>query len=217
MTTSFSLLPTNRPAPATAPSTGPAERWAELENPRRRIEAMPTGETTAATAPDGSPVPARPAPARPGVRRASAALEGGAHRLFNGVVDVVMRLLVPLAVVALMMGVARTFLDLWAVWRSASIATGFDVLVTDILSMFVVVELLKSVFEYFEAHRLKLTFILDAALVFLLREAMIGLYKHTLAAGEIAALGALLAVLGALRVGAVLFSPAAADAARAGP
>lgn len=176
------------------------------------------------TSPAPAPPPPLDAPAAPaaprarfGFGRASAAIDGGANRFFGGVVDVVMRLLAPLAVVALMMGIARAFLDLWAVWRSASISIGFDILVSDILSMFVVVELLKTVFEYFEAHRLELRFILDAALVFLLREAMIGLYKHTLNAGEIAALAALLAVLGALRVGAVLFSPAAGDAARPTP
>jgi len=39
------------------------------------------------------------------------------------------------------------------------------------------------------------------------REVMIGLYKHALGAGEIAALAALLLVLGAFRIAAVVFSP----------
>jgi len=142
-----------------------------------------------------------------GVREVGVALEGAANRTFNKAVDWVVKLLMPLAIVALMMGIARVFLDLWNVWRSPSIASAFDVLVTDILSMFVVVELLKSIVEYFEIHRLKITFILDAALVFVLREVMIGLYRHDLHAPEIAALSALLLVMGAVRIAAVRFSP----------
>ncbi len=142
-----------------------------------------------------------------GVRDAGLALDGTATRWFGKAVDLVVKLLVPLAILALMMGIARVFLDLWGSWRTPSIATAFDVLVTDILSMFVVIELLKSIVEYFEVHRLKITFILDAALVFVLREVMIGLYRHAIAPSETGALALLLLVLGVLRIAAVRFSP----------
>ncbi len=79
--------------------------------------------------------------------------------------------------------------------------------------MFVVIELLKSVVEYSEIHRLKLTFVIDAAVVFLLREVMIGVYRHTTDAGQIGAIAALLAVLGAFRVAAVRFHPEAGSVA----
>jgi uncharacterized membrane protein (DUF373 family) len=153
--------------------------------------------------------PSRPDSARSRLEDAGAALESGATRWFNRIVDVIVRLLVPVATIALMLGIARVFLDLWAVYRSATIAAGFDLLVTDLLSMFVVIELLKSIIGYFEFHRIKITFILDAAVVFVVREVMIGLYKHALGAGEIAALAALLLVLGAFRISAVVFSPQA--------
>ena len=144
-----------------------------------------------------------------GVRDVGVALDDAASRVFRRTIDWVVKLLMPLAVIALMMGIARVFLDLRAVWRSADIASGFDLLVTDILSMFVVVELLKSIVEYFEIHRLKITFILDAALVFVLREVMIGLYRHEMRAPEISALAAMLLVMGAVRIAAVRFSPEA--------
>lgn len=142
-----------------------------------------------------------------GVKEAGLALEGAASRTFRHAVDWIVKLLMPLAIIALMMGIARVFLDVWQVWRGPSIAAAFDVLVTDILSMFVVIELLKSIVEYFEIHRLKITFILDAALVFVLREVMIGLYKHEMHAAEIAALAGMLLVMGAVRIAAVRFSP----------
>jgi uncharacterized membrane protein (DUF373 family) len=142
-----------------------------------------------------------------GVKEAGLALEGAAGKIFRVAVDWIVKALVPLAIIALMLGIARVFLDVWQVWRGPSIATAFDVLVTDILSMFVVIELLRSVIEYFEIHRLKITFILDAALVFVLREVMIRLYEKEMHAAEIAALAAMLLVMGAVRIAAVRFSP----------
>lgn len=73
--------------------------------------------------------------------------------------------------------------------------------------MFIVIELLRSIIEYFSVHRLKITFIIDAALVFVLREIMIGLYEHSLETGMITALAALILVIGGIRTLAVVFSP----------
>ena len=139
------------------------------------------------------------------MRKAAALSESGIMEVFRWAVDLVVKLMIPLVVVALMMGIARLFLDLWAAFRAQNISTGFDLLVSDILSMFVVIELLKSIVDYFEIHRLKLTLILDAALVFTLREVMIGVYRHTLHAADVGALAVLLLVIGGVRIGAVLF------------
>ncbi|MFL5273150.1 MAG: phosphate-starvation-inducible PsiE family protein [Anaeromyxobacteraceae bacterium] len=162
-------------------------------------------EIQARTQSERAAIPARNDRMRSRLGDAGARLDSGVTRWFNRLVDLIVRLLVPLAVVALMLGVARVFLDLGAVYRSPSIGAGFDLLVTDILSMFVVIELLKSIVDYLEVHKINITFILDAAVVFVVREVMIGLYKHAFGAGEIAALAVLLLVLGAFRVAAVRF------------
>ncbi len=117
------------------------------------------------------------------------------------------KLMIPLVIIALLMGVARVILDLRAVFGSRTIAAAFDMMVTNILSMFIVIELLRSIIEYFAVHRLKITFITDAALVFVLREIMIGLYEHTLEQGMILALAALILVIGGIMTLAVIFSP----------
>jgi uncharacterized membrane protein (DUF373 family) len=161
----------------------------------------------ARTQPDGPAIPARNDRMRMRSRLgdAGARLDSNATRWFNRLVDVIVRLLVPLAVIALMLGVARVFLDLGAVYKSPSIGAGFDLLVTDILSMFVVIELLKSIIDYLEVHKINISLILDAAIVFVVREVMIGLYKHAFGAGEVAALAVLLLVLGAFRIATVVF------------
>lgn len=128
-------------------------------------------------------------------------------KYFTKIVDSMIRLMIPLVIIALLMGAARVILDLRAVFGSQTIAAGFDMLVTNILSMFIVIELLRSIIEYFTVHRLKITFITDAALVFVLREIMIGLYKHSLEKGMIFELAALILVIGILRTLAVVFTP----------
>ncbi len=135
---------------------------------------------------------------------------------FRKVVDILIKLMIPLVILALMMGIARIILDLRVVFTSPTIAAGFDLMVTNILSMFVIIELLRSIIEYFELHRLKITFIIDAAIVFVLREIMIGLYQHSLAYMDIIALAVLILIIGSMRTLAIIFSPEKAKEASGG-
>jgi uncharacterized membrane protein (DUF373 family) len=128
-------------------------------------------------------------------------------RLFKKVVDIIIKLMIPLVILSLMIGIARIFLDLKAVFKSPTIAAGFDIMITNILSMFIVIELLRSIIEYFEIRRLRITFITDAALVFILREVMVGIYQHKVNAVETGSLAILLLVIGVIRTLAVVYSP----------
>ena len=126
---------------------------------------------------------------------------------FRKTVYILIKMMIPLVILALMMGIARIVLDLRVVFGSPTIAAGFDLMVTNILSMFVIIELLRSIIEYFELQRLRITFIIDAAIVFVLREIMIGLYQHTLASMDVIALAVLILIIGGLRTLAIVFSP----------
>ncbi len=127
--------------------------------------------------------------------------------IFNKAIDIIIKMMVPFVLLALMIGMARLFLDLVTVFKSSSIKEAFDMIVTSTLSMFVVIELLRSILDFFEKHRLRITFIIDAALVFILREIMIGLYSHSLGASNVAALALLLLALGIVRAIAIVYSP----------
>ena len=128
-------------------------------------------------------------------------------KLFKKVVDVLIRMMIPLVILALMLGMARIFLDLKGVFLNPSITEGFNSLLTDILSMFVVMELFRTILEYFEIHRLRITFIIDGALVFILREIMVGIYQHKISATETISLAVLLLVIGVIRTLAIMHSP----------
>jgi uncharacterized membrane protein (DUF373 family) len=128
-------------------------------------------------------------------------------RLLKKVVDIIIKLMIPLIILALMIGMARMFIDLRLVFDSPTAAGGFTIMVANILSMLIVMELLKSIIEYFEVRRFKITFIIDAGLIFVLREVMIGIYQHKIGAFEIASFAILLLVLGSIRALAVVYSP----------
>ena len=61
--------------------------------------------------------------------------------------------------------------------------------------------------EYFRVHRLRLTFIVDATLVFILREVMIDLYQGQSSPLQLVALAFLTLVLSLLRTLAIVYSP----------
>jgi uncharacterized membrane protein (DUF373 family) len=145
------------------------------------------------------------------LRQASASFDSSATRLFRLITGWIVKLLVPVAIVALMLGVARVFVDLWHVVQAPDIRSGFDTIVTDILSTFVVIELMRSIVGYFEVHRLDLTFIIDAAVVFLLREVMIGVYGQAFDGGQLAGIAGLLLVVGAFRLAVVRATPRPMD------
>ena len=128
-------------------------------------------------------------------------------RLFKKVLEIIIKLIIPLVILALMMGIARIIIDLKIVFKSPTIAIGFDTMVTNILSIFIVIELLKCIIEYFDIHRLRITFIIDAALVFILREIMIGIYQHKTDAFTTISFAVLILFIGVIRALAIIYSP----------
>jgi len=126
---------------------------------------------------------------------------------FDHVMDWFFKLLIFFVVLILAVGLARLFWDVWRVMAISELKEAFGFTVTNLLAFFIILELFKSLIEYFREHRLKLTFIVDATLVFILREVMIGLYQHQASPLQVAALALLALVLGAVRTLAIIYSP----------
>jgi uncharacterized membrane protein (DUF373 family) len=120
--------------------------------------------------------------------------------------DTIFKILTLFVILALVIGTARIFLDMGKIY-SGSIDAGFNILVTDILGMIVVLELFKGLLEYFELHRVRITLMADMTLIFVLRELMIALYQHKLDWEEVVAMSLLITALGGLRIMAIVRSP----------
>lgn len=124
--------------------------------------------------------------------------------IFQRTIDIVFATMLVFITLGIVAGVVRLFLNLGTVLTTQAITGSYLPIISDVLTLFILVELSRSLVDYFDANRLRLTFIVDAGIVFVLREIMIKLFEHKLSVEEILALSALLLVLGALRVASVL-------------
>lgn len=123
---------------------------------------------------------------------------------FDRITGVIFGIILLLILLGITLGTARLCIRLVQLFTGPDMTEGYLVFISDILSLFVLVELSRSLADYFTTLRLRMTFIVDAAIVFLVQEIMIKTYQHTLAPGGAYADGALLFVLGALRIASIL-------------
>ena len=124
--------------------------------------------------------------------------------LFDRVISMVFGLMLVFIAIGIVVGVARLFLNLGNLLINDDITRQYMRIISEVLTLFILIELSRSLVDYFSAHRLRMTFIVDAGIVFVLREIMIKLFEHKIAVAEIYALSALLFVLGGLRIASVL-------------
>lgn len=125
-------------------------------------------------------------------------------KLFDRVIGTVLSVMLAFITLGIIIGVAMLFLTLGDLLVSKELAREYQHIVSSVLTLFILIELSRSLADYFTTHRLRMTFIVDAGIVFVLREIMIKIFEHKITTEEIYALSALLFVLGALRIGSVL-------------
>jgi uncharacterized membrane protein (DUF373 family) len=125
------------------------------------------------------------------------------NKLFNKVTDVVFMAILIALTLAMAIGTVKLFGNIWQMLAEPGITGKYIGIITDVLTLFVLVELSKSLVDYFRSHRLRMTFIVDAAIVFFIREVMIMVFQHKISTNEIYSLSVLLLVLTVLRIGSI--------------
>ena len=123
---------------------------------------------------------------------------------FDKSVDVVFGIILVFIIFGIAIGTAQLFFTTWKLLAFEGVTGHYIDIIADVLTLYVLIELSRSLVEYFNTHKLRLTFIVDAAIVFVLREILIALFKHELKPDMLYAFSAFLFVLGALRIGSVL-------------
>lgn len=124
-------------------------------------------------------------------------------------IKLVLSMLILTILTALADGVVMTFIDIALLFRRPVDEALRQVLI-DTLILLAVVEVFKTTLTYFSEGRVKVTFIVDTILVVMLTEVISEWFK-----GEgllhMTALGAILLILGAMRIVAVRCSPTTGD------
>lgn len=123
---------------------------------------------------------------------------------FDKSVDFVFAIILVFIILGIAIGTAQLFVTTWKLLAFEGITGHYIDIIADVLTLYVLIELSRSLVEYFSTHKLRLTFIVDAAIVFILREVLIALFKHDIKSDMIISLSILLFVLGMLRVASVL-------------
>ena len=122
--------------------------------------------------------------------------------LYENIITIVFSIILFFTTLSILIGAGRLFYRLGDVFNVGGVTGNYIYIFTDVLTLFILVELSRSIYEYITIRKLRLTLILDAAIVFILRDIMIALFKHNINNETIYALSTLLLVLGLLRIGA---------------
>ena len=125
--------------------------------------------------------------------------------LFNKVTGYIFGIILIFTTLALMVGAFRLFYGLYELSRTTGVTGNYMYIFSDVLTLVILLELSRSLFQYFMENTIRLPVILDAGIVFVLRDIMIGLFEHKLKTDDIYALSALLLVLGVVRIGFSLY------------
>jgi len=123
------------------------------------------------------------------------------RKLYNKVIELVFAIILLFITLTMIIGVVRLFYRVGELLQEGGITGNYLYIFTDVLTLFILIELSRSLFEYFTSHRIRLTTIIDAGIVFVLRHIMIDLFNHQLDTNSIYALSVLLLALGAVRIG----------------
>lgn len=124
--------------------------------------------------------------------------------LFEKFMGAVLSVILAFITLGIIIGVVQLFLTLGDLLATKELAGQYQQIISEVLTLFILIELSRTLVDYFTTQRLRMTFIVDAAIVFLLREIMIKIFEHKITPEEVYALSVLLLVLSVLRIGSVV-------------
>ncbi|RTG99511.1 hypothetical protein CSW23_02125 [Thermus scotoductus] len=127
--------------------------------------------------------------------------------LYRRATRLVFNLVLVALLIGLFVGVGRTFLELGLTLSEPTVRLGLKELITNVLSLVIVLELVRVFVEYFEFERVRLEVLLEIGVALALRELLLLLFAEKLSGLDLFfwTLGILALVAG--RTLAVQFSP----------
>jgi len=132
--------------------------------------------------------------------------------IFRKFMQCIINVLVVYIILVLSIGLIRTLCGIKNFFINMPIGQTFNIVVTEILTFLVIIELFRSFIDYFEAHRFRLNTMIDPAIMFVIRELIVKLYdQEGLSWQGLSSFGFLIVCLGVVRTLAVRFSPGEDD------
>ena len=127
--------------------------------------------------------------------------------LYRRAIRLVFNLVLVALLIGLFVGVGRTFLELGLTLSEPTVRLGLKELITNVLSLVIVLELVRVFVDYFELERVRLEVLMEIGVALALRELLLLLFAEKLSGLDLFfwTLGILALVAG--RTLAVQFSP----------
>ena len=122
---------------------------------------------------------------------------------FHGVIDAIFGVILLMITFGIMIGVLHLFKTVGVLMVHKELTQDFQSIISELLTLFILVELIRSIVDYFTSRQLRITFIVDATIVFILREIMIDLFETKINPDQIYAMSVLLLALSVLRFGSI--------------
>jgi len=124
--------------------------------------------------------------------------------IFHRIVDAIFGVILLMITFGIAIGVLHLFKTVGFLLVHEELTRDYQSLISELLTLFILVELIRSIVDYFTSRQLRITFIVDATIVFILREIMIDLFETKISPDQIYAMSALLLALSILRFGSIL-------------
>lgn len=129
--------------------------------------------------------------------------------IFGRSIELIVNVLILYIIVILVIGLVQTIAGIKILLGAASFSEGFTLVVSDLLTFMVIIELFKGFVDFFKAKRFSLHNMLDPAILFVIREMIVALYREHFDWATLLGFSALILALGFCRTLAIKFSPQA--------
>jgi len=128
-------------------------------------------------------------------------------KLFGRFLELIVNILILYIIVILAIGLVKTIAGIQVLIGAASFSQGFSIVVTDILTFLVIIELFKGFVDYFKAKRFSLHSMLDPTILFVIRELIVTLYQQRIEWANLLSFAVLILSMGICRTLAIKYSP----------
>ena len=125
-------------------------------------------------------------------------------QIFHRIVDMIFGVILLMITFGIIVGVVHLFKTVGFLMVRQELMQDYQRIISELLTLFILVELIRSIVDYFTTRQLRITFIVDATIVFILREIMIALFETKIDPSQVYAMSALLVALSNLRFGSIM-------------
>ena len=125
-------------------------------------------------------------------------------QIFHRIVDMIFGVILLMITFGIIVGVVHLFKTVGFLLVRQELMQDYQRIISELLTLFILVELIRSIVDYFTTRQLRITFIVDATIVFILREIMIALFETKIDPSQVYAMSALLVALSILRFGSIM-------------